>query len=77
MRNGGFNEEYWGVFEGKGKNILGKVMMRVREEFVKGVDTVKWIENNLSLESDRNMLSKVRLTVMKEGKKVQEIELDK
>jgi len=30
MKNGGFNEEYWGVYDGKGKNVLGKILMNIR-----------------------------------------------
>lgn len=43
MKCGGFNQEYWGVFDGKGKNILGRILMNVREEFLKGIDTKQWI----------------------------------
>ena len=44
MKNAGFNQQYWGVFEGKGKNILGKVLMHIRDEFNKGIDTKQWIQ---------------------------------
>lgn len=30
-----WNDTYWGVCRGKGKNILGKILMRVREELKK------------------------------------------
>lgn len=30
MKNGGYNEEYWGVYDGKGKNVLGKILMGIR-----------------------------------------------
>jgi len=29
-------DEYWGVFQGKGENNLGKVLMRVRERLAAG-----------------------------------------
>lgn len=27
-----WGDRYWGVFEGKGKNILGKILMKIRDE---------------------------------------------
>lgn len=31
MKNGGFNEQFWGVHNGNGKNVLGKVLMNIRQ----------------------------------------------
>ena len=36
---GGEVEEYWGVVNGRGSNILGKILMSVRKEIVDGSDT--------------------------------------
>lgn len=31
LKNNGFNEQYWGLVEGNGRNILGKILMTIRE----------------------------------------------
>jgi predicted NAD-dependent protein-ADP-ribosyltransferase YbiA (DUF1768 family) len=31
FKSGGENEHFWGVIEGKGSNVLGKILMGVRE----------------------------------------------
>ena len=31
MKKSGYNELYWGVFEGQGNNLLGKLLMGIRE----------------------------------------------
>lgn len=77
MKNGGFNEEYWGVYDGKGKNVLGKILMNIRSQFEKGSDTKNWIESNLGLQEDVKMCATVSILVLKDGKKVERLNLDK
>ena len=31
MKKTGYNELYWGVFEGQGTNMLGKILMAIRD----------------------------------------------
>lgn len=77
MKSEGFNELYWGEFKGKGSNTLGKILMRIRDQFTKCIDSKQWIENNLSLQSDSNMFADVALTVLKDSKQISKISLDK
>lgn len=37
-----WNDTFWGVCNGRGKNNLGKILMRIREEYIRG--------NNVKLE---------------------------
>ena len=43
LNSKGYNEEYWGIVDGVGKNALGKILMTVRDEFFRGDDTKNWI----------------------------------
>lgn len=76
FKKSGINEQYWGVFEGNGRNMLGKIIMTVREQFLKGQDTKNWIET-LKLEKDIKMFPKVSLLVEKGGKKIDKLFLEK
>lgn len=43
MKSAGSSQLHWGVYQGEGKNVLGKILMSIREEFNKGNDTKNWI----------------------------------
>ena len=51
--------------------------MSIREQFNKGKDTQKWIEENLSLEKDENLFAKVQFIVIKDEKKIDKLFCDK
>ena len=41
----GDNESYWGVVpSGSGLNNLGKILMAIRDEFNKGIDHLRWVQ---------------------------------
>lgn len=72
LKHNGPNELYWGLAEGNGRNILGKIIMHIRDEFLKGDDTKHWIET-LKLEKDPKMHPTVHLLVEKAGKKIDKL----
>ena len=73
---GGEVEEYWGVVNGRGSNILGKILMSVRKEVVDGSGTEKWIEDQ-GVETDHRKRREVTLLVSKENKPIDKLYLEK
>lgn len=57
-----FNDQVWGInAEGKGQNMLGKALERVRQSMSKGHDTAQWLKQLLQLHEEESVTVAVRI----------------
>lgn len=76
FKEGGENEQFWGVVQGKGSNTLGKILMTVREEIRNGSDWPRWIADQ-GIEPQEKMRPAVSLIVIKDDKPIDKLFLEK
>jgi len=66
---------FWGVFEGKGQNQLGRLLSSIRSDIIANVEIDKWLFSTFDLQTDKFYMPLVTLEISKADQPVQKTAL--
>lgn len=70
------NNLYWGIVDGRGENVIGKILMKIRDDIKNDVELDKWVLMSLNLQTEKNELPKIILHEYRNDRKVGRIFLE-